>query len=112
MSESSSKRGGSSDDGREGARVHIADRLAHLPHHADCSELLTIPAASRRLGIGPRQLRRAVARGELDTYRIGGWPRLRWSKVLSWLESRRVPTTSHARRRVAEVLAREARKSC
>jgi len=97
-------------------RAKLSDRLALRPAEvaetsrlSDCGELVTIPAAARRLGVGPRQLRRAVARGELETYHIGGWPRLRWRKVLRWLESRRAPTTSHARRRAAEVLARESR---
>ena len=68
--------------------------------------LLTIPGASRRVGVGVRQLRRAVKSGGLPVYQIGGWPRVRWGDVIRWVLSQRVAPTSHAARRVAEVLAR------
>ena len=54
-------------------------------------ELTTIPRASRRLGVGVRQLRRAIDDGQLTLYRIGGWPRLRWSEILAWIESTKRP---------------------
>ena len=49
-------------------------------------ELLTLPSAAKRVGVGLRQLRRARDHGELKTYRIGGWNRVRWQDVLNWLE--------------------------
>lgn len=55
-------------------------------------ELCTIPEAARRSGLGLRQLRRAIQSEEVSVYQIGGWPRLRWSDVLAWVESRRRPT--------------------
>lgn len=74
-------------------------------------ELLTIPAAARRIGIGTRQLRRAVKEGELSAYQIGSWPRVRWIDVTVWVRGRRVPATGHARRRVSAILEREARNA-
>ena len=72
-------------------------------------ELLTLPRAARRAGLGTRQLRRATVLGELATYQVGKWPRVRWHDVVRWINAQRVPPTSHAKRRVAEILAREAR---
>jgi excisionase family DNA binding protein len=45
---------------------------------------VTIPEAARRAGIGLRQLRRAIERGELTVFDIGGWPRLRWEELDHW----------------------------
>lgn len=72
-------------------------------------ELLTIPRAAQRAGLGVRQLRRATKVGELDVYQVGNWPRVRWRDVLGWIEAHQVPPTSHAKYRVAEILARESR---
>jgi excisionase family DNA binding protein len=58
---------------------------------------VTIPEAARRAGIGRRQLRRAVARGELPVFDLGGWPRVRWSDVERWFASRRRPVREGAR---------------
>jgi hypothetical protein len=73
-------------------------------------ELLTLPSAARRAGVGVRQLRNAATRGEIAVFQVGGWLRVRWRDVLRWIDSQRVPATPHAERRVAEVLARERRK--
>jgi excisionase family DNA binding protein len=43
---------------------------------------MTLRTAAKRLGIGELPLRRAVRSGEIPTYAIGGWPRLRWSDLL------------------------------
>jgi excisionase family DNA binding protein len=59
----------------------VADRAA---------ELLTVPGVARALGVGVRQLRRAVRAGEIPTYAIGGWPRVRRADVDAWVASRRV----------------------
>ena len=72
-------------------------------------ELMTLPEAARRAGLGVRQLRRATQVGEWAVYQVGGWPRVRWTEVLRWIEAQRAPVTCHAKRRVAEVLARESR---
>ncbi len=72
-------------------------------------ELLTLPAAARRAGLGVRQLRRAVKLGELTVYQVSDWPRVRWRDVVRWIDAQRAPSTSHASRRVAEILARESR---
>jgi excisionase family DNA binding protein len=50
---------------------------------------VTIPEAARRAGIGLRQLRRAVERGELAVFDIGGWPRLRLDDLQDWFTSQR-----------------------
>ena len=73
-------------------------------------ELITIPAAAHMAGIGVRQLRNATAAGQIPVFGIGRWPRVRWRDVVRWIDDQRVPATSHAERRVAEVLARESRK--
>ena len=52
-------------------------------------EYLTMPAAARRSGLGIRQLRRGIDRGELAVFDVGGWPRLRWNDVLAWIETQR-----------------------
>lgn len=56
-------------------------------------ELLTLPDISRRTGIGMRLLRRAQRSGELPTYQIGTWARVRWVDVIAWLERHRRPAT-------------------
>ena len=52
-------------------------------------ELITLPEAQRRTGLGRRQFRRAEIQGELPVYRVGGWPRVRWVDVLDWIEAHR-----------------------
>lgn len=74
-------------------------------------EFVTLRAAARSLGVGERQLRRAVAVGELAVYPIGSWPRLRAVEVHEWAIGKRVRATPHARARVDELLAREARRA-
>jgi len=59
--------------------------------------LLTLPEAARRVGIGVRQLRLARDRGQLLIYRVGTWPRVRWSDVCAWLERHREQPTEHVR---------------
>ena len=56
-------------------------------------QLCTVPEAARRSGLGLRQLRRAIETGEITTFQIGGWPRLRWAEVEKWLESHRCRST-------------------
>jgi excisionase family DNA binding protein len=55
---------------------------------------LTLRHASRRLGIGQRQLERARDRGELPVYVIGGWSRVNVDEVRAWLERCRHPTAA------------------
>lgn len=58
--------------------------------HEGQHEFITLPEAVRRTGIGRRQYLRAITSGDLQIYRVGGWPRVRWRgdrSVLSWLES-------------------------
>ena len=74
-------------------------------------ELLTVPAAARRAGLGVRQLREAIREGALPAYEVGSWPRVRWCHVVRWIDAQRVPINPHAKRRVAEILAREARST-
>jgi excisionase family DNA binding protein len=57
-----------------------------------CDALLTIPDAARRLGIGRRQLDRAISTGRIAVYDLGAWPRLRWREVLAWIEGMRRAT--------------------
>lgn len=74
----------------------------------DTPELLTLPAAHRRYGIGLRTLRREASRGSFPTYSVGtSWPRVLRTDLERWIRSTRVTATSHATARVEEVLARE-----
>jgi excisionase family DNA binding protein len=73
--------------------------------------LNTVPRAAALRGIGIRQLRAAIATGEVRAYQIGGWPRVRLADVDSWIESKRVAATDHARARVEERLAYEGRRT-
>jgi excisionase family DNA binding protein len=50
---------------------------------------LTISNVSLRLCIGEHTIRRAIGRGELRSYAIGGWTRLLWSDVIAWVERHR-----------------------
>jgi excisionase family DNA binding protein len=58
-------------------------------------DLVTVPEAQRRTGLGRRQFRRAIESGELPVYDVGGWRRVRWSDVLAWIESTRRARTDH-----------------
>ena len=55
----------------------------------DSAELVTIPEAQRRTHLGRRQFNSAIRQGLLSVYDIGGWPRVRWSDCLAWIESKR-----------------------
>jgi excisionase family DNA binding protein len=58
---------------------------------------VTVPEAARRAGIGLRQVRRAVAQGDLPVFDLGGWPRVRWSDVELWFASPKRRSGSEAR---------------
>ena len=55
---------------------------------ADTALLCTLPEVSRRTGLGIRQIRRAIRAGEITVIEISSWPRLRWSEVVAWIESK------------------------
>lgn len=68
-------------------------------------EILSVQRAARRLGIDRRRLRVAIRSGELEAYRPGERTvYVRWPDVLRWLRAQRVPSSDHARNRVAEIL--------
>ena len=50
------------------------------------NELVTLPQAQRRTGLGRRQFRRAIEAGDLPVYLVGSWPRVRWSEVVAFIE--------------------------
>ena len=52
------------------------------------AELLSIPQAARRLGIGRKQLDRAIREGELGVV-VLGWPRVSLDELRAWVASRR-----------------------
>lgn len=52
-------------------------------------EFVTLGEVARRTKIGTRQLRRAIAKGDLPVFDVGAWPRVRWDHVLAWLEGQR-----------------------
>jgi hypothetical protein len=50
---------------------------------------VTIPVGARKLGVGARLLRRAVAAGELDLYDLGQRPRVAWRELIAWARRQR-----------------------
>ncbi len=76
-------------------------------------EFVTIPVASKILGIGVKQLRWACHHGEVPKFRlqVGGWSRVRLEDARRWIEAQRVPATSHAKEIVDDILRREALRS-
>ena len=75
------------------------------------TQLLTVPGAARHLGIGPKQLYRAIRAQELAVVRIGRWPRVRLPDLQAWIDRKRVAPTDHARRIVSALLEREAQEA-
>ena len=61
-------------------------------HETQRDVLVTVPEAARRTGLGLRQFRRAIADGTLDVFDVGGWPRIKWQDVLSFIEAHRRPS--------------------
>ena len=74
-------------------------------------EFVTIPQASKILGVGPKQIRRACGRDEIAVFQIGDWPRVRLEDARRWIQAQRVPATSHAKTVVDEILLRETQGS-
>lgn len=70
-------------------------------------DLLTFSELSRRTGIGTKRLRALAREGAFPVYAGAGWRRVLWADFVAWVKSTRVPPSSHAHRRVAEVLERE-----
>ena len=90
---------------------HTRETISNFPspNPSATPVYVTIPRASRLLGISAKRLRVAVKDGAFPVYDMGtAWPRVRVSQVQRWVESTRVPLTDHAARRVDEVLEREA----
>ncbi len=54
-------------------------------------EWLTLREVARRTGLSERQVRAAHARGEVSSYQIGRWTRVRWADAVAWLERCRRP---------------------
>lgn len=52
--------------------------------------LLPIRQAARRHGLNSHHFYRAIRRGELSAYRIGGWVRVRPNDVDAWIERCRI----------------------
>jgi hypothetical protein len=57
----------------------------------DPDRLVTVGPAAKHYGIGPRPVRAAIRRGELATYQIGQWTRIRLGDLAAWIESHRQP---------------------
>jgi excisionase family DNA binding protein len=73
-------------------------RYAHDVDQA-APNFVTIPIVVERTKLGDKQIRRAVERGELRSYKIGSWTRLLWSDVIAWVEChRRQPARKTARK--------------
>ncbi len=69
----------------------------------------TLPEAARYFGLSPKTLRRRAEEGAFPIYYAGGsWPRVDFTEVEAWLRSTSAAPTSHAERRVAQVIEREA----
>ena len=61
----------------------------------DLPRLMTIPAASRALGISSKLIRQAVERGDLEVVRLsdGAWPRVAEASLRQWLSMRIGPAS-------------------
>lgn len=91
------------------APVSAKDRriLTDLPaSDIDPLAMATPPEVFARLRMR-RPIERAMQSGAIPVYDVGGWRRVRWADVLTWLEAQRVRPTPHARARLREVLERE-----
>lgn len=55
--------------------------------------LLTASEIASRIGVPPKQVRRAIRRGELRAVRIGAWWRASEADAIEWINSKREPTT-------------------
>lgn len=85
----------------------------------DMAQVVTVDARfgrvrtiARRLGCGEHALRAAIRRGNVPTYQPpGAWPLVSIVDAEAWLRAQRVEPTARARRRVDEIIAREARRA-
>ncbi len=68
------------------------DKGGSIVNDQHSSRLLTLPAASRILGISPKAIRAAIDRGELAAVRLspGGWPRVAETAIQEWLGRQRI----------------------
>lgn len=56
----------------------------------ESEQFTTIGKVARDLGIGVRQIRRAVCAGKIPAYGIGSWKRVRVADVDRWIDSLRL----------------------
>ncbi len=71
------------------------------------NELLTLPEAARRYGLGAKLVRRAAKSGEFPVYRAGGaWPRVIATEFEVWIRSTRIPAAQGSSAHVEHVLAK------
>ncbi len=70
----------------------IPDERGSIVNDQDLSRLLTLPAASRILGISPKAIRSAIDRGELEAVQLttNGWPRVLENAIQEWLDRQRI----------------------
>jgi hypothetical protein len=64
-----------------------------MPTHCDSIDVVLRPwrRAAREAGVSLRQLRRAMDRGDVPAWVIGGWTRVRPADVSAWLATLRRP---------------------
>ena len=70
-------------------------------------QLLPKRRAAREFGVPLRWLEEGIEAGELQTYAVGAWPRLKRSEVRAWIEDQRVTGISPAARRRGRELVRQ-----
>lgn len=56
------------------------------------NQFITLNTAADRAAVSTTTIRRAISRGELEAYRVGGLLRLQSTDVDSWLVSRPIVT--------------------
>src|SRR5687767_4637394 len=83
---------------------------SEVPRTGSNAELITVPHAARELGVGVRHLRRALLRGELPSYRVGAWTRVRRADLALWVDAHRVGVAPRPRRGAREPRRRVVRQ--
>lgn len=79
--------------------------LDSAPDYPECG---TVRQWCKRAGYPERPVRAAIRRGEIPVIEVpGSWDRIRWADFEAWLRSHTAKRTTHAQKRVAELLERE-----
>ena len=68
-------------------------QVMRTPDPTDAEAIYTPRQLRDRTGICAHRIRAACKSGELPSFKIGRWNRIRWNDYIAWLESHRVTPT-------------------